>query len=339
MADKRLKTLTTALAGVLLLASGLLHAKPVKLRLGTVYASGHTVVQAAHAMAEEVKARTDGRVTISVFPDSQLGGDVAMGREISRGSLDMAFLNPNSLAGLDPRFDFHQLPYIVRNFDEADRIFFNPDGIIQKNMSEVLNDHKMRPLAFFENEFRALTNSRREVLSINDVKGLKLRIVSSEAFKVFFEELDVYAVAMPFPELFTALQQGTVDGQDNGPAMTYNSRLFEAQKHMTILNHAYAIGAVVISHRSWSRLSDEDKKIIEEVAVKVAAEQVPANRRMTDEYLANIEKAGVKIHRLSDEQLKPFTEAGDRAWAKLEKTYGKEKIETLRAELTAMRGQ
>lgn len=339
MAHKKLKSLASMFMGALLLTSGAVQAKDMKLRLGTVYASGHTVVEAAHAMAAEVKERTDGRITISVFPDSQLGGDVAMGREISRGSLDMAFLNPNSLAGLDSRFDFHQLPYIVRNFEEADQIFFNPDGIIQKNMSEVLNDHKMKPLAFFENEFRALTNSEREVRTMDDIEGLKLRIVSSEAFKVFFEELGVYAVAMPFPELFTALQQGTVDGQDNGPAMTYNSRLFEAQKFMTILNHAYAIGAVVISERAWNRLSDEDKQVLQEVAVKVTAEQVPKNRQMSDEYLANIEKSGVQIHRLSDEEMAPFVDAASRAWAKLEKTYGKEKMETLRGELNAMRGE
>lgn len=339
MIHRKMKFLAPIFLGALLGMGGAVQAKEVRLRLGTVYASGHTVVEAAHAMAKEVNERTDGRVKISVFPDSQLGGDVAMGRELSRGSLDMAFLNPNSLAGLDPRFDFHQLPYIVRNYDEADRIFFNPDGIIQKNMSEVLMDHKMKPLAFFENEFRALTNSEREVRSMDDIAGLKLRIVSSEAFRVFFEELGVYAVAMPFPELFTALQQGTVDGQDNGPAMTYNSRLFEAQKFMTILNHAYAIGAVVISDRAWNRLSDEDKQVVQEVAVKVAAEQVPKNRQMSDEYLANIEKSGVKIYRLSDEEMAPFVEAAARAWDKLEKTYGKEKIETLRAELVAMRGE
>lgn len=315
------------------------QAKNVKMRLGTVYASTHTVTDAARSFADEIKDRTDGRIQISIFPDSQLGGDVAMSRELSRGSLDMAFLNPNSLAGIDQRFDFHQLPYIVHNFDEADKIFFNPDGIIQTNMSEVLTDHNMIPLAFFENEFRALTNSKRPVNTIDDIDGLKLRIVSSEAFKVFFEELNVYPVAMPFHELFTALQQGTVDGQDNGSGMTYNSRLFEAQKYMTKLNHAYAIGAVVVSKRAWSRLSEEDQAVFKEVAEKVSAQQVISSREMNQEYYNNIAAAGVEIVELTPENLEPFAEAGKRAWVKLEDVYGKERIETLRAELDAMRAK
>lgn len=311
--------------------------KPITLRLGHVFAIDSPVDQASKTFAELVTARTNGDITVDIFPNSQLGGDESLARDLSRGSVDLAFINPGSLSGLDPLLDFHYLPYIVSDFDEADTIFYNPTGIVQQTLQQTLRKHRMEPLGFFELEFRSVTNSKRPVTSVQDLQGLKLRVPGSAGIREFFVETGAQAVAMPFPELFTALQQGTVDGQDNGASITHNSRLFEAQKYMTPLNHVYAMGAIAVSQRLWERLSEEQRTILQDAATEAAQQEIALNRQLNAEYLKRIAEGGVKIETLSPEAIAEFRQVADRVWTKLEPIYGKERVDALREEVNALR--
>lgn len=300
-------------------------------RLGHVFATNSPVDQASKAFAQCV---TDGgALSVTVFPDSQLGSDESLGRDLSRGSLEFAFLNPGSLTGLDPLLDIHYLPYIVSSFDEADKVFYNPEGTLQTTLKETMANHGMHALGFFELEFRAVTNSKKAVKTASDIEGLRLRVPGSASIRSFFEEAGAQAVTMPFPELFVALQQGTVDGQDNGASITYNSRLFEAQKFMTLTNHVYAMGAITVGQRFWDGLEDDTKAAIEECATTAASDQIKANREKNAEYLQGIRDGGVEVTELSPEEMAKFVEIGRNVWSKLEDTYGAERIEALREEV------
>jgi len=307
-----------------------------KLRLGHVFAINSPVDQASQDFAKLVKERTKGEVEVTVFPNSQIGGDESLARDLARGSLDLAFINPGSLSGLDPLLDIHYLPYIVTSFDEADKIFYNPNGILQKTLRETMAKHRMQPLGFFELEFRAVTNSKHAVEKPADLQGLKLRVPGSAGIRDFFIAAGAQAVAMPFPELFTALQQGTVDGQDNGASITYNSRLFEAQKFMTETNHVYAMGAIAASQRLWAKLSDAQKKIMQDTANEVAAKEIAANRKLNGEYMEKIAAGGVKVTRLTPEARAEFRKVADGVWTKLEPVYGKDRVAALRKEVQAL---
>lgn len=327
------------LGTVATLAAGGAFASELKMRLGHVFAINSPVDEASKEFARLVQERTKGEVQVAVFPNSQLGGDEALARDVSRGSLDMAFLNPGSLAGLDPLLDIHYLPYIATNFKEADALFYNPNGILQKTLRSTLAKHKMQTLGFFELEFRAVTNSRMPVEKLEDLKGLKLRVPGSAGIKGFFEAAGAQAVTMPFPELFTGLQQGTVDGQDNGASITYNSRLFEAQKFMTTTNHVYAMGAVTVSERTWSKLSEAQKKIMQDTAAEVTARQIQKNRELNAEFLKKIAAAGVKVSVPSAAAFAEFQRAGQAVWEKLTPVYGADRVQALREEIKKVRGQ
>lgn len=308
----------------------------MKLRLGHVFAIDSPVDQASQDFAKLVKERTDGEVEVTVFPNSQIGGDESLARDLARGSLDLAFINPGSLSGLDPLLDIHYLPYIVTSFDEADKIFYNPDGILQKTLRETMVKHRMQPLGFFELEFRAVTNSKHAVEKPADLQGLKLRVPGSAGIRDFFIAAGAQAVAMPFPELFTALQQGTVDGQDNGASITYNSRLFEAQKFLTATNHVYAMGAIAASQRMWAKLTDAQKKILQDTANEVAAKEIAVNRKLNDEYMKKIAAGGVTVTELTPEAKAEFRKVADGVWTKLEPVYGKDRVAALRKEVQAL---
>jgi len=314
-------------------------AADLKMRLGHVFAINSPVDEASKEFARLVGERTKGGVQIAVFPNSQLGGDEALARDVSRGSLDVAFLNPGSLAGLDPLLDIHYLPYIATNFKEADAIFYNPGGILQKTLRSTLAKHRMQTLGFFELEFRAVTNSKAPVQTLADLKELKLRVPGSAGIKGFFETVGAQPVAMPFPELFTALQQGTVDGQDNGASITFNSRLFEAQKFMTTTNHVYAMGTVTVSDRSWAKLSPAQQKILQDTATEVTAKQIQKNRELNAEFLKKIAAGGVKVTVPSAAAFAEFQRAGQAVWEKLTPVYGAERVQTLREEIRKVRAQ
>ncbi|MDN8611987.1 TRAP transporter substrate-binding protein [Variovorax ginsengisoli] len=312
-------------------------AAEMKIRLGHVFAINSPVDEASKDFARLVSERTNGEITVALFPNSQLGGDEALARELSRGSIELAFLNPGSLAGLDPLLDIHYLPYIATSFKEADAIFYNPQGVLQTTLRTTLARHKMQALGFFELEFRAVTNSKQAVEKVSDLKGLKLRVPGSAGIKGFFEAAGAQAVAMPFPELFTALQQGTVDGQDNGASITYNSRLFEAQKFMTTTNHVYAMGAITASERFWGRLSAEQRKILQDTAAEVSTRQIQKNRELNATFLKKIGDGGVRVTVPTPEAMAEFQRVGDSLWDKLAPIYGTERIKALREEVAKLR--
>ena len=312
-------------------------AQEVKARMGHVFAANSTMDQAAQEFAKLVGERNKGRIGITVFPANQLGGEQAQARELSRGSLELALLNPGSLAGLNPLLDIHYLPFIASDFKQVDAIFYNPKGVLQTTLRETLNKQNIETLGFFELEFRAVTNSSRPVEKPSDLKGLKLRVPGSAAIKGFFEEAGTQVVVMLFPELFTALQQKTVDGQDNGASITYESRLFETQKHMTLTNHVYAMGTVSSSSKFWAKLSDADKKILTDTAAEVTKKQIQKNRQLNADFLNKIEAGGIKIVRPSAQAMTEFEKVGQGVWEKLSGTYGADRIAALRQEAAAAR--
>ncbi len=306
-----------------------------KARLGHVFAQGTPADMASHKFAALVKERTNGEVQITVFPNNQLGSDEALGRDLNRGTVEFAFLNPGSLAGLDPLLDIHYLPYIASTYEQVDKILYNPNGILQKTLNAALSKQNMLPLAYFELEFRAVTNSKRPVASPADLKGLKVRVPGSASIRSFFEVAGAQTVTMPFSNLFVALQQGTVDGQDNGAGLTYSSRLFEAQKYMTLTNHVYAMGTVTASQRFWSRLSEKQREVITQAAREAAAEEIKSSRAMNSEYLEKIAASGVKVTRLKPEEMAEFVKVGQIGWERLTSTYGTDRIRALKEEIAA----
>ena len=319
------------------LAAAPAMAQEIKARMGHVFAANSTMDQAAQEFAKLVGERTKGRIGITVFPANQLGGEQAQARELSRGSLELALLNPGSLAGLNPLLDIHYLPFIASDFKQVDAIFYNPKGVLQTTLRETLNKQNIETLGFFELEFRAVTNSSRPVEKPSDLKGLKLRVPGSAAIKGFFEEAGTQVVVMPFPELFTALQQKTVDGQDNGASITYESRLFETQKHMTLTNHVYAMGTVASSSKFWAKLSAADKKVLTDTAAEVTKKQIQKNRQLNADFLQKIEAGGIKIVHPSAQAMAEFEKVGQGVWEKLSATYGTDRIAALRQEAAAAR--
>jgi tripartite ATP-independent transporter DctP family solute receptor len=311
------------------------NAKAVNLRLGHVFAAGSVTDQASKKFADLVSQKTNGSVKITLFPASQIGGDEALGQEMSRGTLDMAFLNQGSLAGMDPLLDFSYMPYIAEDNAQADKLFYG-SGIIPTTIKETLDKHNIHALGFYELEFRGLTNSKHAVKTPSDLKGLKLRVPGSRAIKGYFEAVGSQAVSIPMPELYTSLQQGVVDGQDNGLIITYDNKLHESNKYITRLNHVYANGTIDVSKKTWDSLNPDQQKALTNAATETQQWQITENRKLIDSYVQKMKAANIQVIDLTPEEISAFKQIGQGLWDKFADVYGADRIAKLKQEITSL---
>ncbi len=305
--------------------------------LGSVAAETSNQIAAAKMFAEKVSEYTNGAITINVFPASQLGSDESMCEDLSRGALEFSFLNQGSCAGFDQMLDVHYLPYIARDYDEADVLYYG-DGIIPTTLKNTLKSHGITVLGWYENEFRGLSNSVREVKTAEDVKGMKLRVPGSAAIKDYFTELGVQCVTLTMGELYTALQQGTVDGQDNGVLITHDNMLDEANNYYTYTKHVYAMSAMAVSDVIWNQFSPEQQEAVLKAAAEAQEWQVKATRDQISGYLEDMASKGVQIHELTDEEIATFSAVAERTWENMRSVYGSDVIDALQKEVAAVRG-
>jgi len=305
------------------------------LRLGMVAAEGSVQHEAAEHFADAVAKASDGSLEIQVFPAGQIGSDESLGQDLSSGALDFAFLNQGSMAGMDPLLDFHYLPYIVTNYAQADELFYG-DGIIPQTMTETLAEHDIRALGWYELEFRGLSTSKGPVETADDIQGQKIRVPGSAAIGEIFETLGAQSVTIPMPELYSALQQKTVDGQDNGLLITYDNRFFEINDFYTLTRHVYATGTIAASESVWGTLSEEEAGWIEAAATETQEWEIAAEREATEEYTQLMQDEGVEVTELDDAALEEFQDAGRAVWDEMADVYGADRIAALREEVDAV---
>jgi tripartite ATP-independent transporter DctP family solute receptor len=310
-----------------------LPAMAAEYRLGHVFAAESPVGQAAVRFATLVKERTKGEMDIKVFPSGQVGNDEQMMREVSRGLLDFSFANHGSAVNLDKQIDFGAMPFIATNYDQVDKLFYG-DGIVPRTAVEILGKLNIYLLGWFEQEFRAVSNSRRPVSTVADLKGLKLRVPPARNLRMFFD--DVQTVTMPITELFTALQQKTVDGQENGPIQTYTAKLYESTKYMTLVNHAFVASTIIMPVQLRNKLTPEHRQIVDQTAKEVSAEQIRAARAAYRTSVEKLRAAGVEVIELSPAAAREFQTVGMKTWDKLAEVYGADRVAQLRKEVEAV---
>lgn len=303
-------------------------------RLGHVFAADSPVGVAAARFATLVKDRTKGEVTINVFSAGQIGNDEQLMREVSRGLLEFSFANHGSAVNLDKRIDFGAMPYIATNYDQVDKLFYGK-GIVPRTAIEILDRLNIHHLGWFEQEFRAVSNSRHAVNGVADLKGLKLRVPPARNLRSFFEDAGVQTVTMPITELFTALQQKTVDGQENGPIQTFTAKLYESTKYMTLTNHAFVSSTIIMSKDFRGKLSAQQLDIIDRTAKEVSDEQIKSARATYKTSIDKLRAAGVEVVELKPQQAQEFQRIGMKTWDKLADTYGADRIAQLRKEVEA----
>ena len=316
----------------LLITIGLLDssalAQPKILKIKNGINEQHPSYLAGKKFEEIVEAKLPGKYDVQVYANSQLGDDVRATEAVRMGTLEMVTTSASPLTGLVPEFNVFDLPFIIPNEKAADAIY---DGPIGAKLAAALEAKGIKLLAYYENGFRQLTNSVREVKSPADMKGLKIRTMQNPIHLEAFRAMGANPTPMPFSEVFTALQQHTIDGQENPIPTIWLSKFYEVQKYVTLTGHVYGPHIVLINKKLFDSFPAEDQEIILAAAKESAVYQRALNRKMNSEFVDNLKKAGVTVTELTPEQKKAFQDAVASVYVTWEPKIGQELMDEFKA--------
>lgn len=281
-----------ASAGIALFAIGRpAMAQGAKLRFAHPHPESDSWHKAALLFAERVKKQTDGRFEVQVFPNGSLGSDSQTISAVRGGSLDICLTGNPFFTGLAPKLNVLDLPFLIQSRNHAAAVM---DGAIGDGLRRELEPSNLKALATWEIGWRNLTNNRRPVATPADLRGLKIRTTPNPAHLRAFQLLGAVPTPMAFTELFTALETGTVDGQENPVTLILNAKFFEVQKHLSLTRHAFTTGPVVMNKQKFDAYPPEVQKALTSVAIELAAEQRKMNEDAEGSSLAELKKGGMQ---------------------------------------------
>lgn len=301
-------------------------ASPIRLKFGIAVSENSTWFEGAKKFAELIRERSAEKYTVDLFPSDQLAaGNIIKGLEMLRmGATDIDMRSTIIYTTVDPKFTVPLMPWLVPSYEEADKALAGEGG---KMLFKLVGEKGIVPLAFGESGFCQVTNNVRPILSPDDIKGLKIRIPTNKMYIAMFKALGADPTAINFGELFAALQQGTVDGQENPPDVIASARVQEVQKYMTMWNASYDPIIMSASTAFWGRLSDEEKKMFSDAALEAMEYQKALSREKNAQLIAEF-KEKMEVSDLTAEQVKAFRTAVQPVYDEYEELVG---LELLRA--------
>lgn len=291
------------LAGLAIAAAATAQAQTTKLTLGHGAAPGNPRHEAAVKFSETIKANTGGRYEIQVAHSSQLGDDAAMITALRSGTLDMSANSQGAIANVVPEYAALGLPFLFKDIDSAWKLLDSPVG---EDLAKRTAAKGMVVLGYWDNGIRHVTNGKRPIKAPADMKGLKIRTPPDTMTMDIMQAMGADAQQIKFSELYVALQQGVVDGQENPLANIASAKLYEVQKYLSLTGHKYEATPFVMSKRTWDKLAAADQKIFQDAANEATQLQRRMSKEADEKLVAEIRGKGVQIDTVDR---KPFVDA------------------------------
>ncbi len=285
------------------------------LRLGSHLANDHSVVKTAMKLAEIVAAKSGGKIEIKVFPNSTIGDQRALVEGMQFGTIDMSINDAGYLSNFAPRWGICDLPYLWKDYDHVRKV---EDGDIGKLLQADLLAKGVRSLGWMDSAFRNVYLSR-EVKSVKEFKGIKLRVPESPVYVKTFQAMGVNPTVIPWGEVYTAVQTKVVEGFEQPAEAAYTSKMYEVTKYMIMTGHIYTVLSINISELVWKTLNAEQKRIIAESAAEASAYGRQLAEKLDGEALAGLYKNGVKKVEVNKAE---FQAAVSSVWKEYGDKYG-----------------
>lgn len=270
--------------------------KPRMIRFGYGLNEQSNQGRAVKLFAEEVEKASGGKMRVRAIGAAALGSDVQMQQALIGGAQEMMVGSTATLVGITKEMAIWDTPFLFNNVREADAVL---DGPVGQAVMDKLQDKGLVGLVYWENGFRNLTNNKRAVAKLEDMEGIKLRVMQNNVFIDSFKTLGANAVPLPFSELFTALETKTVDGQENPYNTILSSKFYEVQKYLTVTNHVYSPWIVTVSKKWWDGLSKDEQKILMDAAKKSRDFERQDTRAEASKALADLRAKGMQVNELS----------------------------------------
>lgn len=320
---KKLTRLMLAAGLALGIAASAAAQTTMKISIATAQNSHQGI--AIDTFAKEVEKRTNGRYKIQTFYNGALGGERESIEAVQLGTQELAFSSSGPVPNFVPEAKILDVPFLFRDKAHARAVL---DGPIGQDILKKFEPKGFKALAWAENGFRHMTNSKRAVNTPEDLKGLKLRTMENPVHITAYKAFGIITTPMAFPEVFTALQQGTVDGQENPLPVIISAKFDQVQKHLSLTGHVYSPAIFVMNKGVFDKLAPADQQAF----LEAAKEGVKANRARVDEDdakgVADLRAKGMNVVENLDKA--KFQAALTSANAKFEKEFGKANLDRIR---------
>ena len=327
----------SVLATVALAAFGMASAQDIKertVKFATQNPDGHPIVLGMKKFAETVTAKSGGKIKINLFPGGVLGGDAPNISALQGGTLEMVVMNSGILASQAKEFAVFDFPFMFASSQEADAVVDGPFG---KMMLSKLDAKSIHGLAYWELGFRNITNSKRPITKVDDIAGLKLRVIPNAINIDWVTALGANPTPMAFPEVYAAMEQKAIDGHENPFTVINANKFYEVQKYLAVTNHQYNPQTVIVSKKLWDTLSNDEKKIFSDAAAEAAIYQRKASREQSGAALENLKKNGMQVSEFSPAEMAKFREKMKPVIEKHSAIVGADVVGALQAELAKLR--
>ena len=286
--------------------------KKIMLNMGSTSTPDHTFGPAADLFEDMIRKNSSGMLDTKRMFGGVLGSETKQTSMIKDGTLEIGWLSDIGMGTVVPEISFVTLPYLFPSYEDVDKNYFN--GWMGETIRQRLSAKGIHVLAWLEVDFRDFTNSKRRISKMDDFKGLKIRVPEAPVYVNFFRELGVLPTPMSITEVSTALQQGTVDGQDNGAILTNTFGFAKFQKFATKTKHSYSGAAIVINKKLWDSLSPDLQKVLQEASVAAGAKQVKENRERVETYWQKMKEGGLQVDDVSPELDAAMRKAALKVW-------------------------
>lgn len=275
-------------------------------------------------LAEKLVEYSNGEIQATPYFDTQLGDAKSMVQGLQNGTIDIGVAGNSYFSSIVPEVQVLELPYIFENYDQARNIV---DGDVGKELLDKFEKKGIVGLRFWEIGFRQFSNNKVEVKDVEDVKGLKIRTLTSPVQVKVWEMYGALPTTIDSSEIYTSLQQGVIDGQENPISEIVSKRLYEVQKNVSLTSHVYTPMILGISKLTYDKLSEEQKDILEKAVIEATKASRAAVLKQEEEGLEILKQNGVKV--VEDLDLLPFKEIGRKSYPIFTEKYGNEFIEKI----------
>ena len=329
--------LKSVAAAVMMATVGMVSAQDIKertLKFGLNGPEGHPAVAGMKKFAELVSAKSGGKIKVNLFLAGSLGSDQSVVSAMKGGTVEMAVMNSGILASEAKELAIFDFPFLFANEKESDAIV---DGPVGRKMHKLLEEKGLIGLSYWELGYRHITNSKRPLNKVEDIEGLKLRVIPNPINVDWVKALGANPTPMPFPEVYGGLEQKAIDGQENPISVIAANKFWEVQKNIALTNHQYNPQSVIFSKKVWDTLSAAEKKLIDDASDEATKSQREASRAAVAANLDLLKKNGMTVTVFSPAEVAKLRDKMKPVIAKYSANIGDATVNEMMAELAKLR--
>lgn len=297
-------------------------------------AADHPIATGINTMSECLEAGSGGKMRLRAFYSGQLGDDADATQATRSGSIDMVVTGSAAIAGIEPALGVFSLPFMFANDDEVDAIMTGP---YFDYLAERMPQHDLVLLSIWENGFRNATNSKRPILAVSDFEGLNFRVMQNPIFLDTFRRLGANPVPMAFGEVFTALETGAVDGQENPLPLIEATKFYEVQSYVTLTRHAYSPNPALMNRGVWESLNADEQALVMSCSAEAREAQIQRSREAVGEAALRLTAEGMEISEMPADEMDKLRELVAPVWETSMESVGRENFDRLMEELNKIR--